>query len=183
MRRCTDGTFQGILRIGGKPLGVLVVPSLEVSGDLQALGLYSWDGSQPAPLQVLQLVFEQWQPAADRGSKAPPRPAAPLCVPLDERLRESELSITVFGLSPPGEVSGGGSRRFALPDEYRALGRDIAASLSLHLQRADYVRAQHERHAGASGTPLEPAPDVCNQSVFTVHCGTPEELPVYLHMA
>jgi hypothetical protein len=101
-------------------------------------------------LKVFQLVYDHWQPSW----ASPKSPANPLYLPVDEAFVGSAYRIQVIGKLDGHSV--------ALPHNFRVVGKEVLAALSLQQQKADYVR-RHQQQRGA----VTPLPAAGNRSAVS----------------
>ena len=118
-----------------KAVGRLVSPRVEVS----ALG---GAGSEDL-LDLLTLVYDFWQPVLPSERKLASQQQQ-LHVLVDSKYKAAHFRLQVLGKA--------GGSVFALPFEFTFSGSDTAASISQHLQRIEYIRAQHNRFSESVAT-------------------------------
>lgn len=88
-------------------------------------------------------------------------------IPVDAQFKNSEYRIQVIGTSKGSS--------FAVPFAYTFSGRETAASLSLSLQRSDYIKG-HQRRRGAEAEDQQGAAGYLSDEL-TVECGKCGVLP------
>lgn len=156
-------TLQGVLFRNGRAVGALHSPKVictELAAPEQPSGGASGDQSE-ALLQEYSLDFRLWTPArAAGGARAE---AQELRLPVDGAFASGEFRVQIIG------TCGGAS--FALPHQYTARGRELAAGLSVQRQRLDYVRQHQRRRSRAAGEPAGGDPAAEQTSTVAVESG------------
>lgn len=133
-------------------MGALHSPRVTCT-ELAAPGQPAASGGQPREplLQEYSLDFRLWKPAKAAGGAH--AEAQELCLPVDDAFASGEYRVQIIGTCEGAS--------FALPHQYTARGRELAAGLSVQRQHLDYVRRHQRRRSGAAGEPAggDPPPD------------------------
>eukprot|EP00210_Caulerpa_lentillifera_P008465 g8075.t1 len=133
---------EAIVYANGKAVGRLVRPLLEAT-------------STSKLLQSFQFTFQNFHPAKQS------RASGAINFTVDSEFRQTQFQIQLFGSF--------GNSNFALPFKYQFPGREAAASLSIHLQRLQYIN-QHKTNRGEELHPVNQVP--ASTSEVQITCGS-----------